>query len=157
MIQLPSYAGKTVAVLGLAKSGLVAARALAASGAEVWAWDDDPAKRAEAEQAGVPVTDLAAAHWTKPAALVLSPGIPHTFPKPHPVAAAAKERRCPIIGDIELLLQACPEAQVVAITGTNGKSTTTALTGHVLAQAGRVVEVGGNIGTPALELSALGP
>ncbi|MDF2765783.1 MAG: murD, partial [Rhodospirillales bacterium] len=64
MIQLPSYAGKTVAVLGLAKSGLAAARALAASGAEVWAWDDDPAKRAEAEQAGVPVTDLAAAHWT---------------------------------------------------------------------------------------------
>jgi UDP-N-acetylmuramoylalanine--D-glutamate ligase len=157
MIQLPSYAGKTVAVLGLAKSGLVAARALAASGAEVWAWDDDAAKRAEAEQAGVPVTDLAGAEWTKPAALVLSPGIPHTFPKPHPVAAAARERRCPIIGDIELLLQACPGAQVVAITGTNGKSTTTALTGHVLAQAGRVVEVGGNIGRPALELTPLGP
>ena len=157
MIQLTPYAGRTVAVLGVAKSGMAAARALAASGAIVWAWDDDPAKRRDAEQAGIATIDLAGADWSRPAALVLSPGIPHTFPKPHPVAALAKQRRCPIIGDIELLLRACPEARVVAITGTNGKSTTTALTGHVLKQAGRQVEVGGNIGTPAVELAPLGP
>jgi UDP-N-acetylmuramoylalanine--D-glutamate ligase len=114
MIQIPSYAGKTVAVLGLAKSGLAAANALAASGASVWAWDDDPLKRAQAEQAGIAMTDLETADWSRPAALVLSPGIPHTFPKPHPVAMTAKERRCPILGDIELLLRACPQAQVVA-------------------------------------------
>ncbi len=157
MIQIPSYAGKTVAVLGLGKSGLAAAHALAASGASVWAWDDDPLTRAQAEHSGIAVTDLETADWSLPAALVLSPGIAHTFPKPHAVTMIAKERRCPILGDIELLLRACPEAQVVAITGTNGKSTTTALTGHVLAQAGRLVEVGGNIGKPALELAPLGP
>jgi len=157
MIQLTSYAGRTVAVLGLAKSGLAAARALAASGATVWAWDDDPAKRRDAEQTGLQMTDLVGADWSEAAALVLSPGIPHTFPKPHPVAALAKQRRCPIIGDIELMLRACPGARVVAITGTNGKSTTTALTGHVLKQAGRQAELGGNIGKPPLELAALGP
>lgn len=157
MIRLPAYKGRTVAVLGLAKSGLAAARALAASGATVWAWDDDPARRAEAERAGLALTDLSTVDWSAPSILVLSPGIAHTFPKPHPVAAAAKERRCPIVGDIELLLRACPQARVVAVTGTNGKSTTTALTGHVLAHAGRRVEVGGNIGRPALELDPLGP
>ena len=156
MIQLPAYSGRTVAVLGLAKSGLAAARALAGSGATVWAWDDDPAKRRDAQLLGVALTDLAQADWSQPSALVLSPGIPHTFPKPHPVAALAKERRCPIIGDIELLIGACPEAKVVAITGTNGKSTTTALVGHVLKSAGRRAEVGGNIGNPALDLAPLG-
>jgi UDP-N-acetylmuramoylalanine--D-glutamate ligase len=156
MAELTSYSGRIVAVLGLAKSGLAAARALTRSGATIWAWDDDPAKRRDAELSGIAVTNLTGIDWSRPAALVLSPGIPHTFPKPHPVAALAKEHRCPIIGDIELLLQACPEARVVAITGTNGKSTTTALTGHVLRQAGRRVEVGGNIGRPAAELPALG-
>lgn len=156
MIQLTGYAGRTVAVLGLAKSGLSAARALADSGATVWAWDDDPGKRYQAEAAGIPTTDLAHADWSRPAALVLSPGIPHTLPQPHPVAVLARKRRCPIIGDIELLLQACCEARVVAVTGTNGKSTTTAMAGHVLKEAGREVEVGGNIGKPALELAPLG-
>src|SRR5262249_2425063 len=155
MAELSSYSGRTVAVLGLAKSGLAAARALARSGATVRAWDDDPAKRREGELSGIAIADLADIDWSKASALVLSPGIPHTFPKPHPVAALAKQHRCPIIGDIELLLQACPEARVVAITGTNGKSTTTALTGHVLGRAGRRVEVGGNIGRPAVELAAL--
>ena len=89
MAELSSYSGRMVAVLGLAKSGLAAARALIRSGATVWAWDDDQAKRRDAELSNIAITDLTAIDWSKPAALVLSPGIPHTFPKPHPVAALA--------------------------------------------------------------------
>jgi len=155
MIPLPLHAGRTVAVLGLAKSGLTAAIALARSGAIVWAWDDDPSRRAEAVRAGIPLRDLSVVDWSIPTALVLSPGIPHLHPHAHAVAAMAKAERCPLIGDIELLLQACPRARVVAITGTNGKSTTTALIGHILAAAGRKLEVGGNIGRPALALAPL--
>jgi UDP-N-acetylmuramoylalanine--D-glutamate ligase len=155
-IRIPAMAGRTVALLGLAKSGLSAARALTASGAEVWAWDDDPARRDAAQAAGVPLVDLQGCDWSKPAALVLSPGIPHRFPKPHPVAALATARRCPIIGDIELMARAQLGARFVGITGTNGKSTTTALVGHILKSAGLRTEVGGNLGMPALDLAPLG-
>src|SRR5262249_18722214 len=92
----------------------------------------------------------------KPAALVLSPGIPHSFPKPHPVAALATARRCPIIGDIELMARAGLGARFIGITGTNGTSTTTALSGHVLQSAGLQVEVGGNLGHPVRSLAPLG-
>jgi UDP-N-acetylmuramoylalanine--D-glutamate ligase len=155
-IRIPAMAGQTIAVLGLGKSGLPAARALNASGAEVWAWDDNPKARDDAKAAGLPVVDLAASDWSRPAALVLSPGIPHSFPKPHPVAALATARRCPIIGDIELMARAALGARFVGITGTNGKSTTTALIGHILKSAGLRVEIGGNLGTPALTLAPLG-
>jgi UDP-N-acetylmuramoylalanine--D-glutamate ligase len=150
MIRIPHTPGRPVAVLGLGKSGLTAARALAASGAEVWAWDDDAAKRG-----ALATTDLYACDWSRPSALVLSPGIPHRFPKPHPIAALAEAVGCPIIGEVELLFRARPRARYVGITGTNGKSTTTALTGHLLAKAGRRVEVGANLGTPALALAPL--
>jgi len=156
LIRIPGLADRTLAVLGLGKSGLVAAKALKASGAIVWAWDDSPAQRDQLAAEGIEPVDLAAADWTRVEALVLSPGIPHSFPKPHPVAAKAKAASKPIIGDVELLLRAQPHARLLAITGTNGKSTTTALTGHILASAGRQVAVGGNIGTPALALPALG-
>jgi UDP-N-acetylmuramoylalanine--D-glutamate ligase len=156
LIRIPGLADRTFAVLGLGKSGLVAAKALEASGATVWAWDDSPAQRDQLAAAGIEPVDLAAADWARVEALVLSPGIPHSFPKPHPVAAKAKAASKPIIGDVELLLRAQPHARLLAITGTNGKSTTTALTGHILASAGRQVAVGGNIGTPALALPALG-
>jgi len=155
-IRIPDMAGRTVAVLGLAKSGLSAARTLMASGAEVWAWDDSTARRHDAKVAGVPLVDLENCDWTKPAALVLSPGIPHSFPKPHPVAALATARRCPIIGDIELMARAGLGARFIGITGTNGKSTTTALVGHILKSAGLRTEVGGNLGTPSLDLAPLG-
>jgi len=155
-IRIPAMAGQTIAVLGLAKSGHSAARALKASGAAVWGWDDNAKTRDEANAAGIPLVDLAGADWSKPSALVLSPGIPHKFPKPHPVAALATARRCPIIGDIELMARAGLGARFIGITGTNGKSTTTALIGHVLRSAGLRAEVGGNLGTPALELAALG-
>jgi len=156
LIRIPGLAGRTLAVLGLGKSGLVAAKALKASGATVWAWDDSAAQRATLAGDGIEPVDLATADWTRIDALVLSPGIPHSFPKPHPIAAKAKAASKPIIGDVELLLRAQPHARLLAITGTNGKSTTTALSGHILGAAGRQVAVGGNIGTPALALPALG-
>ncbi|MCC7049279.1 MAG: UDP-N-acetylmuramoyl-L-alanine--D-glutamate ligase [Alphaproteobacteria bacterium] len=155
MIGCPHMAGQAVAVMGLGKSGLPTARALMASGARVSAWDDDAARREEAKAAGIPVVDLRNCDWSRLATLVLSPGIPHTDPKPHAVAAQARAAGVPIIGDIELLYRARPDAAYVGITGTNGKSTTTALIGHVFRQAGRDVEVGGNIGAAALSLRAL--
>jgi UDP-N-acetylmuramoylalanine--D-glutamate ligase len=155
MIEVTAFRGEQVAVMGLGRSGLVAARALQRGGAHVLAWDDAPAKREEAAAQGVPIFDLAQRDLAGTKALILSPGIPHTYPKPHPVAARAREAGAAIIGDIELLARSCQLAHYVGVTGTNGKSTTTALIGHVLAKAGRKVGVGGNIGTPALTLAAL--
>jgi UDP-N-acetylmuramoylalanine--D-glutamate ligase len=106
---------------------------------------------------GVPIVDLAAIDWREPASLILSPGIPHSFPKAHPIVALARAAGCEVIGDIELLVRAQRGCGYVGITGTNGKSTTTALVGHILAGAGRAVQVGGNLGTPALTLAPLGP
>lgn len=156
MIQIPSMAGRRMAVFGLARSGLAAAQALMASGAEVWAWDDDAGARDNARVAGIPLRNLYDCDWSKPEALVLSPGIPHSFPKPHPVAALAKDQNCPILGDIELMARANLRARFIGITGTNGKSTTTALIGHILKSAGHRVEVGGNLGTAAFDLSPVG-
>ena len=155
MIVVDDFPGRPVGVLGLAKSGRAAAHALAAGGDEILAWDDN-AKVREALAAELPIHDLATADWRNIAALVLSPGIPHSFPEPHPAVVRAREAGAEIIGDIELLGRAQPEARYIGITGTNGKSTTTALIGHILAAAGRRVEVGGNLGTPALSLAPLG-
>ncbi len=155
MIPVPSFNGARVGVLGLGKSGFAAARALAAGGAEVMAWDDDPAARARAAAAGVPIADLAGAA-DRIAALILSPGIPHTHPAPHPIVAKARAAGVDVLGDVELLARTQRAAGYVGITGTNGKSTTTALIGHILAEAGRKAAVGGNLGTPALALEALG-
>jgi UDP-N-acetylmuramoylalanine--D-glutamate ligase len=156
MIDLSVMAGKTIAVLGLARSGRAAALALLAGGAEVLAWDDNAKTRAAAAADGIPLVDLATIDWTRPTSLILSPGIPHSFPAPHPVAVRAKDAGCEIIGDIELLARARRDATYVGITGTNGKSTTTALIGHILAIAGKRVAVGGNLGVPVLTFEALG-
>jgi len=155
MIDLTAYQGKTIAVLGLGRSGLSAARTLNRCGAEVWAWDDDESARSRAVGEGLEPVDLAGRDLSAVDALILSPGIPHTHPAPHPVVDALKGAGVPVIGDIGLLVGACPEAVYVGVTGTNGKSTTTALIGHVLETAGRRVGVGGNLGTPALELDTL--
>ncbi|GAB4391208.1 MAG: UDP-N-acetylmuramoyl-L-alanine--D-glutamate ligase [Kiloniellaceae bacterium] len=154
-IDLSFFAGLPVAVLGLGKSGLAAAQALHAAGAEVWAWDDNEDARAKARAAEVPLVDLNQVNWQEVTSLILSPGIPHTFPQPHDIVAAAKRHNVEIIGDIELLARAQRDARYLGITGTNGKSTTTALIGHVLRLAGRQVAVGGNLGTPVLTLEAL--
>ena len=156
MIDLSVLKGSSYVVLGLARSGLTTVRALLAAGVECIAWDDNEASRKAAIDAGVPVSDPASVDWSKVTALVISPGIPNLLPEPHPVAAAARAAGKPLICDVELLAQAQPEARFVAITGTNGKSTTTSLIGHMLRQAGVTCEVGGNIGRGALDLAPLG-
>ncbi|MBF0354470.1 MAG: UDP-N-acetylmuramoyl-L-alanine--D-glutamate ligase [Alphaproteobacteria bacterium] len=155
MIGLPFLNGHVAAVMGLGRSGLSAAKALLASGAEVWAWDDKEETRVLAESQGIPLVNLATCDWMKPEILVWSPGIPHTWPRPHPIAEKARKAGRPILCDIDLLLRARSEASYVAITGTNGKSTTTSLIGHIFKRAGRKVAVGGNLGTPALDLAPL--
>ena len=159
MIPVTEYAGKSVAVFGLARSGLSAAKALAAGGAHVLAWDDNEERRGKAKEAGLAVENLYELDWHKPAGFVLTPGVPLTHPKPHPLAAKAREAGCPIFGDVELFAKAVTalgDGKIVAITGTNGKSTTTALIGHVLQECGRRTSVGGNIGIPVLELETVG-
>ena len=155
MIELPFFHGLPVAVMGLGKSGLAAARALQESGAEVWAWDDSEDRRAEAREAGITLVDLNGCNWAEVPSLILSPGIPDRYPEPHPVAAAAREAGAEVIGDIELLGRARPDASYIGVTGTNGKSTTTALIGHVLTLSGRDCEVGGNLGPPVMEFEML--
>jgi len=156
MIDLTALEGSSYVVLGLARSGLATVRALGAAGIDCMAWDDNAPARQAAEKAGMPVVDPASVDWSRQSALIISPGIPSRLPKPHPVATAARAAGKPIICDIELLARAQPQARFVAITGTNGKSTTTALIGHILGQAGLACEVGGNIGRGALDLAPLG-
>jgi UDP-N-acetylmuramoylalanine--D-glutamate ligase len=158
MIPVRGFEGKTVAVFGLARTGLAAARALMAGGAKVALWDDKATTREAAEAEGFTVTDLSVADWSGFAALMLSPGVPLTHPAPHWTVERARASGVEILGDIELFartVNAAPEhkrPKVIAITGTNGKSTTTALIGHICAEAGRDVRVGGNIGTGVLAL-----
>lgn len=157
MITVTHYKGKLVVVLGLGRSGIATVRALEAGGATVLAWDNSDNQRRQAEGVGLTLTPLDDVVWEDVAALVLSPGIPFTHPTPHPLVTCAQEHNVPVIGDIELFFHAvremAPDVPIVAITGTNGKSTTTALIGHMVAHCGRKAEVGGNIGKPVLELA----
>ncbi|NWG45864.1 MAG: UDP-N-acetylmuramoyl-L-alanine--D-glutamate ligase [Alphaproteobacteria bacterium] len=157
MIVARGMEGQKVAVFGLARSGLAAIRALVAGGAEVLAWDDRDGARTEAARAGARVQPPEALDWSALASLVLSPGVPLTHPAPHPIVSAARAAGVEVIGDIELFARALgPKAErsarVIGITGTNGKSTTTALTGHLLNRLGCPARVGGNIGEAALGL-----
>ncbi len=156
MTPVETMRGEKVAVFGLGGSGLSVLRALTEGGAEVSAWDDGEAARARASAAGFALIDLAAADWRRFKCLVLSPGVPLTHPEPHWAVRKALTAAAPVIGDIELFAREraarAPGAPFVAITGTNGKSTTTALIAHVLRQAGREVALGGNIGVPVLDL-----
>jgi UDP-N-acetylmuramoylalanine--D-glutamate ligase len=159
ILPLTHYNGSTVAVFGLGVSGKSVVRALSAGGAKVVAWDgsEETIKQLQAEQlANVLYQDLESSDWSNIDCLVLSAGVPLTHPQPHPVAIKAKDAGCAIICDIELLYHQCPEATYIGITGTNGKSTTTALIGHILRHNGLSVEVGGNIGLPGPSLRALG-
>ena len=157
MTPVTTFAGQKVALFGLGGSGLATARALIAGGAEVVAWDDGAEGVAKAQGEGIPTADLREADWAGFAALVLAPGVPLTHPEPHWSVRLAATAGVEIIGDIELFCRErrsiAPGAPFVAITGTNGKSTTTALIAHVLAHAGRDVQMGGNIGTAILSLA----
>jgi UDP-N-acetylmuramoylalanine--D-glutamate ligase len=161
MIPITEFKGRDVAVFGLARTGLAAARALSAGGARVHAWDDSDVTRAEAEAAGVPVSDINSRDWRSFAALVLSPGVPLTFPEPHRVVTLAEATGVPIISDIELFaraVNALPAAQrpkLIGVTGSNGKSTTSALIAHILKASGKDVRLGGNIGEAILDLPPL--
>ena len=158
MIPVRGFQGRKVAVFGLGRTGLTAARALAAGGAVPILWDDNVSSREQAAREGFTVVDLSAGGWDDLAALVLSPGVPLTHPEPHWIVKRAREAGVEIVGDVELFartIMLAPEhkrPKVVAITGTNGKSTTTAMIGHVLAHAGRDTRVGGNIGIGVLGL-----
>ncbi|MEP7029816.1 MAG: UDP-N-acetylmuramoyl-L-alanine--D-glutamate ligase, partial [Pseudolabrys sp.] len=156
MIPITVFAGQQVAVFGLGKSGLISAGALIKGGADVVVFDDDEKKLADAKSAGLKTQDLREADWSKIAALVLAPGVPLTHPTPHWTVALAHKAGVEVIGDIELFCleralsgAACP---LIAITGTNGKSTTTALITHLVNSAGRDAQMGGNIGVPVLAL-----
>ncbi len=155
MIDLSFLPRRPVAVVGLGQSGRAAVRALTAAGVPVWAWDDSEHVRAGA--ADMPLLDPEGWNLGEVSALVLSPGIPLHFPSPHPLVTGAIAAGCEIIGDVELFCRAMPAAAIIGVTGTNGKSTTTALIGHILMTAGLPCQVGGNIGTPVLELEPLGP
>jgi len=156
MTPVTSFRGQNVAVFGLGESGVATALALVAGGATVSAFDDSPAAVASARSAGVPVEDLRIADWQSFAALVLAPGVPLTHPKPAWPVVSARAAGIEIIGDIELFCRErtrnVPGAPLIAITGTNGKSTTTALIAHILTGTGREVELGGNIGKAILSL-----
>jgi UDP-N-acetylmuramoylalanine--D-glutamate ligase len=161
MTLVTTFRGKTVAVFGLGASGIATAEALIAGGAHVLAWDDTAASVEKARAKNIETIDLRGIDWSKVAALVLAPGVPLTHPVPHWSVGLARNAAVEVIGDIELFCRErkarAPNAPFVAITGTNGKSTTTALIAHILQCAGREVALGGNLGTPILALSPPSP
>jgi len=152
MITLTSYDQKIAAVLGLSRTGLSACRSVSAGGGRVWAWDDNLERREQACKQGIPIVNLDLCNWDRVKSLVLSPGIPLKHPRPHRLLKHAKAAGVPIIGDMELLAENQPERRIVGITGTNGKSTTSALIAHVLQHAAIGTQLGGNIGLPVLDL-----
>ncbi len=156
MIRATTFAEKSVAVFGLGASGNATVQALLAGGATVAAWDDSEAGRAAAAKDGIPLVDLSAADWSRFSSLVLAPGVPLTHPEPHWAVLKARQSGVEIIGDVEIFCRQraaqSPNAPFIAITGTNGKSTTTALIAHILRTAGHDVQMGGNIGRAILTL-----
>jgi UDP-N-acetylmuramoylalanine--D-glutamate ligase len=157
MIPVASFNGKTVAVFGLGGSGLASAQALRAGGATVIAFDDSAASIKKAEAAGFATANLRELDWSRVSALLLAPGVPLTHPAPHWSVGLAYSAGVEVIGDIELYCRerrrTAPGSPFVAITGTNGKSTTTALIHHLLKSAGLSSDLGGNIGTAVLTLA----
>lgn len=156
MIPVTTLAGKKVALFGLGGSGSATAKALIAGGADVTAWDDNPDSVAKAASEGITIADLHTIDWSAQALFVLSPGVPLTHPKPHWTVDLARAAGVDIVGDVELFVRErrahAPDCPFIAITGTNGKSTTTALIAHILKSSGRDTQLGGNIGTAVLTL-----
>ena len=151
MIKIKTRHDQKIALFGLGRSGLITARALSASGNKISAWDDDPVQRQIAKQQNIILEDLYISDFDNFDALVLAPGVPLTH-QPHAIAKKALLAKTQIIGDVELLIETLPETKFIGITGTNGKSTTTALVGHMLGKAGIKRQIGGNLGPPALSL-----
>ncbi|MEP5153341.1 Mur ligase family protein, partial [Planktotalea sp.] len=161
MIPVQGYTGARVGVLGLGRSGLSAARALREGGAVPICWDDNEAARAKAEEEGFETAKLRGKTLADLALLITSPGIPHLYPTPNPVIAEALELGVPVDNDISLFFRSFANSQwdnmdvtprVVAVTGSNGKSTTSALIHHVLEHTGRPTQLAGNIGRGVLDI-----
>lgn len=156
MIVATTFAGKRVAVFGLGASGTATVRSLVAGGADVAAWDDGAASRTAAMAQGIALADLTTADWSSFDTLVLAPGVPLTHPAPHWTVTRAAAAGVEVIGDIEIFCRErqahAPGSPFVAITGTNGKSTTTALIAHIAARCGLDAQMGGNIGRAVLTL-----
>ncbi len=156
MIKSDLWRHKHYALIGLGKSGHATAEAMKKSAAELYLWDDKLSveEQQEYEQYGR-VADPDHMPWNTIEAVIMSPGVPLTHPTPHPVVEYAHNHELPILGDIELLYQACPKASYISVTGTNGKSTTTALIHHIFKTAEKRVQMGGNIGEPVLSLKPI--
>lgn len=156
MIAAHSMKDQTVALFGLGGSGVATAQAIIAGGAKVIAWDDNPESVTRAQNAGIETADLRKVDWKQFSSFVLSPGVPLTHPRPHWTVDLARASGVEIIGDIELFVRernlADKNSPFIAITGTNGKSTTTALIAHIINSAGRDMQLGGNIGTAVMTL-----
>ncbi|MBX5194958.1 UDP-N-acetylmuramoyl-L-alanine--D-glutamate ligase [Rhizobium sp. NZLR10] len=156
MIPVTTLKDRKVALFGLGGSGFATARALVSGGAEVTAWDDNPDSVAKAAAEGIRTEDLHTIDWSQQALFVLSPGVPLTHPKPHWTVDLARAAGVDIVGDVELFVRErrahAPDCPFIAITGTNGKSTTTALIAHILKSSGYDTQLGGNIGTAVLTL-----
>jgi len=162
MIPVIGLEGQRVGVLGLGRSGLAAARGLRAGGAEALCWDDGEAARERAAAEGFAILDpMAAGGFDAMACLVVSPGIPHLYPAPHRVIAAAYGAGVPVDNDVGLFFRSLGQGdwafhdtppRVVAVTGSNGKSTTSALIAHILAEAGVPCQLAGNIGRGCLDI-----
>ena len=150
-----AFENKNIAVFGLGKSGLATAERLNIGNAHVFVWDDNQGRRELALSKGLEVKDLVSEAWPATDTLILSPGVPLTHPTPHPVVGIALNAGVEIVGDIEVFLKEKQAGRIVGITGTNGKSTTSALIDHLLASAGQPVALGGNIGTPVMDLPHL--
>lgn len=155
MIVPTHYKNQNVVVLGLGRSGRSVAHSLCQAGAHVFAWDDQEEARIAAEKEGIPLKNIEEIEWENIDHFLLSPGIPHQYPAPHPAVAQARMVNVHPISDLEVLWQSHPQARYIGITGTNGKSTTTTLIGHTLKQSGASVEVGGNLGIPVMEFRPL--
>ncbi len=162
MIASKAFQGQAVGIFGLARSGVSAALALSEGGARVYGWDDKEAARAAAKDS-LALQPWERWPWSEIKAVILSPGVPLTHPQPHPIVGHARSLGAEVIGDIEIFARfvraepgAAGLAPVIAVTGTNGKSTTTALIGHILQSCGMDAQVGGNIGKPVLDLDPPG-
>lgn len=162
MIPVRGYKERKVAVLGLGRSGLATAHALRAGGVVPVCWDDAEAARQSALDEGFGVEDLSRDKpWDGVAALIVSPGIAHLYPAPHPVVLAAQAHGAVLDNDVGLFFRSFATEtwsemdnppRIICVTGSNGKSTTTALIHHILSNAGRNVQMGGNIGRGVLDL-----
>lgn len=161
MIAVQGHEGQQVAVLGLGRSGLATCTALTAGGAIPLAWDESPEARTKAEADGIALTDLTCVDWAQVATLITSPGIPHLYPAPNRIIAAALAAGVPVDNDIGLFFRSLATLatmefdqppKVVAVTGSNGKSTTTALIHHILQETGRPAQMAGNIGKGVLSI-----